>query len=315
MIDDIVRDPQAFAENYMRNPPKGLESGTLIYRQETPVGMSGTLCGYSTEESSYLGADDMINKLIISQILSLWSSNNEIPTLVYNQEDSFTSLDRINYTQTASFIDPLSPFGDYFTLAIPDTDLLEDIINYVVTVLNSLKQDYLFNHGRLTADHIFISFDETSIAIKINGLANASLTLETQTGPVRIYNRSWIADRYLYLKPFKTHVGPEGGFYIIDKDLTVFIYNQADKMGIPFYLSFDIYVFILSLLLIPNYYYAFFGSKSLVEKIWDKMWFPQDKQAVRNAIVPYHKGFDKREELSIIMDIIRGKRLQCRLYF
>lgn len=242
--------------------------------------------------------------------------------------DFATSSKTQEYRQPLTVLDFTLKDGDEFRLEVVQDKILLQIIRQVVTGLHLLQEEFDFNHGDLKVTNVFVSSQSASgkyqdvdisapFTCKIADYGKSSLTLDTKKGPVRIYCRSWLADRYLSVIPFRPEVGrelrygvKEEPFFIVNNLLNVHLYTRSRHQGIPFYRAFDTYTFFVSLLIIPAYYYSFFNSKDLVKHVWNVLWFPGDDELMRRKILDRHHD-RKAESISICLDLLRGVRLRC----
>lgn len=197
------------------------------------------------------------------------------------------------------------------------------ILRQVISALHILQDVFDYNHGDLKAANILISSTPSSgqyegvdvsapFTCKIADYGKSSLTLETNDGDYRLYNRTWLADRYLYLKPFIPNIYLDRGepFFTI-KGIIPHLYTRTRHMGLPFYLAFDTYCFIVSILLIPSFYYSFFETKKLIDKVWSPLWFGKEGNIIRQRIVAYHNNPGEAHSMATIVELLREIKLRC----
>ena len=227
------------------------------------------------------------------------------------------------YREVLQIIDTQSKRGDRFTMEVVKVDTIFQIIRQVVSALHSLQNNLDFNHGDLKAANIFVSSEASRgvyggvdvtapFTCKVADYGKSSLTIETDKGAYRIYNRSWLADRYLYINPFTPIINVEHDepFFIVKGLFKVHLYTRTRHMGLPFYLAFDTYTFIVSLLIIPAFYYAFFSNPDLVGRVWNVLWFHDDAERMRQRVLGYH-DHPKAEGIAVTLEILRDVRLRC----
>jgi hypothetical protein len=77
--------------------------------------------------------------------------------------------------------------------------------------------------------------------------------------------------------------------------------------GLPFYRSYDFYIFMISLMSTAEYYYAVAESATL-RSIWRSLWLEKDRPLVRKRVKDRH-GY--RPSLDASIDILRGLRMRC----
>ena len=83
-------------------------------------------------------------------------------------------------------------------------------------------------------------------------------------------------------------------------------------MGIPFYQTFDTYVFIISFLLIPEIFRSVFTDNNLKSLIWDPLWFPEDVSKVYSLLIKSIINEDKNG-VSTIFSILKNIKLKCNI--
>lgn len=251
--------------------------------------------------------------------------------------DFTKSPETYEYREGRKIIYPTSHYGDDSIIEVVKVEVVFQIIRQVVASLHLLQKELIFNHGDLKAANIFVSsqpaegsYEGVDISApftcKIADYGKSSLTVETETGPCRIYNRSWLADRYLYMMPFTPIINvqrmwkeraanflweEQEPFFIVQGLLDVHLYTRIRHMGLPFFLAYDIYCAIISMLLIPAFYYSFFDSDELIEKIWQPLWFGQDGDRIQLAILSFHDNQEKAQSIATTLELLRNIRLKC----
>lgn len=324
-------------------------SPTVVYSKEPPTSIREIskyltimkTCLYGDLDMSYLGADDFTNETLIAFVLEdLYSryprvglggggvinhigaticskGYNGINLMEMADLGTLRSLVSINkYTEIADFSNGMEAFRrKVFTVST-----MKSIIGQVAANLDFLQSTVDFNHGDLKVDNILVKSGETSIrykdlyldspfSVKIADFGKSSLTVDYGER-VRLFNRSPAASKYLWVAPFRPHIGTIGKetYYVVDSYITAQIYAQSRHMGIPFYLSFDTYTFMVSLLSIPEAYYAMFTNEDL-SKIWLAMFFRDDIPKVTDRL----KRVMKKGTFSIVdaIKVLKGIRLKC----
>lgn len=251
--------------------------------------------------------------------------------------DFTTRPETQQYRQGRRIQYPGSQYGDNAIINVVRPDVIMQIIRQVVAGLHLFQTELAFNHGDCKAGNIFVSSEPAEgnyegmdisapFTCKIADYGKSSLTVETEKGDCRIYNRSWLADRYLYMVPFtpminEQHVWHERAtnymyetvdpYFIVQGLLDVHLYTRTRHMGLPFYLAYDTYCFIVSLLLIPAYYYSFFDSPELIEYVWKPLWFGQDGDRIQLTILSLHDDQVRAQSISTALDLLRGVKLRC----
>lgn len=217
---------------------------------------------------------------------------------------------------------------DNIQLEILRPEITALILRQVISALHILQNELQFNHGDLKLENIFVSSEPSQgdyegldvtapFTCKIADYGKSSLTVESvQTSFCRIYNRSWLADRYLYLVPFNPMVNidrigeQEEPYFIIQGFLDVQLYTQTRHMGLPFYLAYDTYSFLVSMLLNPTFYYSFFSQDVFITQLWNPMWFGNDARRMQHKIKSQHHNA-RAQSTGLVLDLLRGIRLRC----
>ena len=81
-------------------------------------------------------------------------------------------------------------------------------------------------------------------------------------------------------------------------------------MGIPYFVSLDLYTFVISLLLIPEIYYPLLLSEKLRVTLFDSLWFSDDYLTVWKRVGSAIAN-KKENSYNTILDILTGIKLKC----
>jgi hypothetical protein len=97
------------------------------------------------------------------------------------------------------------------------------------------------------------------------------------------------------------------------------IYTHMRHVGFPLFVgSFDLYLFLVSLMLETRIYQTVINDDNLT-RLWMMMWLPEDIDIVNSEIVEQNKAQIRNREMrnvdynntSICLDIIKGRWLRC----
>ena len=203
---------------------------------------------------------------------------------------------------------------------------LEPILSQVTAALHYLNETIEFTSGDLKTENIFVKSETVTgmygflrmtapFKCKIADYGKSSCTFTTNQGErLRIYNWSRLADYYLKVKDFTPKIRKENttSYYIVDEFFMAETYVYLRHMGIPYYRSFDYYTFLISLLVIPEYYYSFFNS-SLVYKFWDRVWINEEEnQKMRRRVFKAMRNNKRgRYGYDDIVKLLKGRKLMC----
>lgn len=89
-------------------------------------------------------------------------------------------------------------------------------------------------------------------------------------------------------------------------------FNQVNMLitahsGLPFYSSYDFYTFMVSLMMIPQYYYGIMSSVQL-KAVWNSMWRQKDIDMINQEVVKYHSAPPERDD---ILSILKKASMRC----
>src|SRR5579875_363106 len=197
-------------------------------------------------------------------------------------------------------------------------DFFINILKQVVANLLFLQQ-FGFNHGELYINNLqYLDEDyrfeyqgikgNSDFVIKITNFKNSSMTINTQNGPYRLYNYDLASKAYLQVFSFKPSINKK--YYVVDTLMTKSSYAVIRHMGIPFYISFDMYTLLISLYLNSDFLNTVLADEELYTKFFYNIWANEkDVDKIYNELV---KNLDK-QNFDIIVDILTGVNLRCDL--
>lgn len=308
-------------------------------------------CLFDTQELKdlkYFGSDEFTNEVLIGSSLSYFNNNLEgaIPNTVIEHygaticgTDDKKTRKGVNFMAYADYGSLLNYIKNVLTKErvtfnfggkmaeqeiIKRIDFL-DIMRQIVSKLNWLQTTLAFTHGDLKVANILVSNNnisytyknllvESDVTLQLADFGKSAITIGTNSYPMRLYNRNSKATAYLKAAAFNPNISSQRGetYYIIDQRFNWQVFTYARHMGIPYYLSYDTYSFIISLLLIPEVFNMFFSDDELVEQIWNKMWFLEDRSFVfidlQEAVL---RG--KRNSIQVVTKILTKRKMKCNL--
>jgi len=97
-------------------------------------------------------------------------------------------------------------------------------------------------------------------------------------------------------------------YYVIDNLFKAQTYAYSRHMGIPFYLTYDTYTFLISMMMSPSYRNIIFNDPSLRSGLWDILWVREDDNRRITHKVLNYEGDSKYGE---IVNVLKGARLDC----
>jgi len=206
-------------------------------------------------------------------------------------------------------------------------DVILNIFKQVISTLHFLQTTVFFTSSDCKTANIFIKSDPITVnynnliinspfTCKIGdyGKASLSINLTNKNLPHRIFNKEWRSSQYLSVAPFHPHINEIDGipFYVISNLTMAQFYTRSRHMGIPYYLSFDTYTFIISFLHDPAVFHSFFNNDIFRLHLWPSLWFPDD---IDNIFSRIHHNIIKHipGSYTVIVELLMGIKLKCNL--
>lgn len=214
----------------------------------------------------------------------------------------------------------------HYQVEIVQPDILMEMLKQLILTLYLLQTHFTFIHGDLKVSNVFVSFIplhirysgtplDADFQCQIADYGKSSITMALSDGNYRFYPRSFLAETYLTLFPFTPEIfaptsNRRDDYYVITERFNFQVYTHTRHQGLPFYPSLDTYTLILSMAQLPGYYYPLLFNDRLRTRIWDRLWFDQEGEIVRDRVVT---SINNNEPLSIetSLNILRGIRLKC----
>ena len=273
------------------------------------------------ENLDYLGLDEFTNEVMIAYILDYLLSQIELPT--YLRHDlGFTcgsyGYNLMEYADmgTLDRVDDDNKWGMYYVDGIVDSEIIWLIIQQLVITLHYLESTVDYIHGDGKSANIFISSEpcfikyyniivDSPITCKIGDYGKSSLTFNN----IRIYNHNRGADAYLRLDPFVPRIElTTPPSYMITRSTSIQLYTRLRHMGVPYYRGYDIYAFIVSMLLHPMIFGGFFRDGRM-RGLWEVMWFEEDTEMMYQRILRAKSV--ETHSFGVIYKMLKNVRLKC----
>lgn len=216
-----------------------------------------------------------------------------------------------------------------------DLNYIDDILTQIVFGLDYLKSNYYFSHGDLKPANVLLTKTsvnmtysginlQTDIAVKIADFDKSSITLyksrDNNTNNIqstRIFNENKLANLSLKIKDFEQDIKVKNGvsYYQFDNYINVNKNTYIRHMGIPFYMSYDLYTIIVGVLMIEKFYYQITETPELKKVFWDTLWVDQDdEQKLQEKILKYHNSDNIYVSYIRIIDFLDNIKLKCDLF-
>lgn len=218
-------------------------------------------------------------------------------------------------------------------------DIILPLVKQVLVSLDFLQRKVEFIHSELIANNVLVNKENCRgnyNGVKLDGSymakiadyshCSCSISLPDQQYKVRVFNEYRVT-RFLPVTP-SYEVKPKsqqvcsvsiGGrnpsckdvfWWTLPSSFNVKTSLITQHSGMPFYRSYDAYVFMISLMLCPKFYYTIMSSENvdLYAALWQPLWMPKELEKV-NKLIEKNKG--EKISLSLVLDIIAGFSLRC----
>ena len=209
------------------------------------------------------------------------------------------------------------------------------VLFHVIYAFHFLHNTLNFNHGDAKVSNIFLHKYkvETEIVWKGNLISNpfcakladygkSSATFQTDKGPVRLFwepeqtTTRLFRDSQKKIHPFVPEVRNDS--YKTTDASTIVVYNRLRMMGIPYYKSYDVYMFLISFFLQPQNYYTLESYPGFRKAVWDTMWShdPDSGIKVEKRIKKYIRTKYGTTDLlgtGILISILKNITLSCNI--
>ena len=277
-------------------PPRSLALNPIAYQDSmATVNPANRVNIFETNKKNQVlltsGNDDFTNQTIMHLILNTILGYQ--PNYVHQYDAFYCRNEGYNIMELANGGD----LSDYLSRQSSITDeLMYDIIKQILQPLSLLKRDdYGFVHGDLKARNIFVHRTEDRTIFKIADYDKSSITWRG----VRFYN-SGASILRLWNNPFPLQ---ENDFYYLSNLETIAsrqLYSiQPYIMNSPigFYLTYDLYTFIYSLVREPTVwswlYPQYKGAmiKSNFYTFFESLWYPDDFAKVMEQLEVKHQAY------------------------
>lgn len=245
-----------------------------------------------------------------------------------------------NFSPLTEIISGFNEQGPY-TIASPKLQVLINILIQVLCNLHFLQNQLQFLHGNLILDNIGIDLQKPTVvnyavenkAININLISTFSIFLLDfstsslafsnnyygETKGIKIYpissTGSILSSVLNFVFPFSPKIEEIGGesVFILDNSLNLTMLNDARNSGINFPFAFDVYVFMISIMLDRTFSHKILTDVNLKKDLWDVLWVEK-----KDAVDAYRKIYtiitgNKESNLENVLSILRGKKIRCNI--
>ena len=208
-----------------------------------------------------------------------------------------------------------------------------DLFSQVLTNLQFLQKNYQLIHGNLYYNSIRIKREPikleystmrhtSELTFKIFNFKYASMNIMRPNDQLlKFFNGSTAAKGYLRIFPFKPVIDSslDESYYQIDDFTSAQSLVKIRHLGIQYYLSFDTITLVVSLLLIPEIYYAIMENPNLRMTLWDSLWHSRDHSRIytriTEAMLKGTTGFGYADVVNLLKDVWLKCDLTDRLVY
>jgi len=251
----------------------------------------------SMKQNSYLINN---NEKIINKDGYLYAFGNNIMTDTY--------ISTIIKILSEKYVSPRNYIDNYITFFINDNgyqikkyyelslknfldtvDINEELItNIIRDILDGLlvlkSNEYGFVHGNLITDNIFVKKIKKKYVFNIGNFKNSSIFYNG----IRFANRNTINEKNL--------LPEKNGYYTVVEQIIT---------NIPLYASYDVYIFMLSLLMEPNIFNFFNKNYNFFKNIYSQLFTESDLEKILNNISLQLKDYlEKRLSVEETIDFL-----------
>ena len=268
-------------------------------------------------DTKFLALDQFTNKVLINYVLG-----EIIPENIVMIENAFIcGKDGFLVSEVPGIggIGGLFQFPEFFVQKYFSGSVIRGVLVQLCDILGKLGE-YNFCHNNGIMDSLRFEYTEDGLLVQLSGLEYASLNV----GGLRIYNKSGISSLYIKDVPFipdikinqsiyKKECGKkngEGNTYKVNTESAKQIL-QLRRLGIPiFNTSFDLYCFLISLCVQPEFYQGIMSDLGL-RGIFESIWTPKDYKIITERLKVKHLEENYNLEIERIVEIFSGVTLRC----
>ena len=273
------------------------------------------------KDYQYISCDKFTNEFMNGIIISYLMNNSKINFNPFIEYHGVYICGEYSNT-TGYILQEFANHGNLEQLTDINADIIDGIMMQTIFGLDYLKKNNYFNHGDLKPSNILlinkqISGDYNGIkfscpyTVKIADFDKSSITIKDK---IRIYNYDLFSENLLISSPFKQNIKVSNykKYYKFSTVSHRDKYSYIRHMGIPFYMSYDIYTFIVSFMLLPGVFDIIINNKILKTSYWDTLWI--DNESKMRKIISKEAN-KKKVNISYdtVIDLIDDVKLKCDL--
>ena len=265
----------------------------------------------NTLPNIYIGTDEFTNNTIIGYMLYMLWDRVKLPKMSIKPLGSALCSDTgLNlYSPYNNLLSDMAPgYRDKYLEILPCH--VDNILRQITASLSYLQSNYGFVHGNLTLNNVIAVTESTKTRYEgleihgdfrcvLKGFKHSSINMYRSDSVLRFFNESELANLYLKLNSF-TDDSVDGVYKL--KGVDSHIQNRVRHMGIPFYKSYDFYIFIVSMMLHKDYKEVLNRDFQWLysELLWDK----NEIEELKFRLEKYRKPLDVLKGLTLYDDVI-----------
>lgn len=214
-------------------------------------------------------------------------------------------------------------------------NIARSVLFHVIYAFHFLHNKLNFNHGDAKISNVFLhaykvnteiawgdNLIESPFCAKLADYGKSSATLKTNKDPVRLFWEpdntviKMFRDSQKLIHPFVPKV-KDDTYETTDASTSV-VYNRLRMMGVPYYKSYDVYMFLVSFFLQPQNYYILTSYSRFRKEVWDLIWMhdPESGKIVETRIKKHIRTKYGTTDLlgtGILISILRNVKLACNI--
>lgn len=311
---------------------------------------------WRTSKHSYLAANYFYT-YVKHESAAICGDNIKLSDVTYTKQNkNISGINLMEYCNMGNLADLPDSYPEYYgkvkyeTLEHPifeskkyipryeqvlNDSIARAVLFHIIYTFHFLHNTLNFNHGDAKVSNIFLHKYKVETEIvwkgnlilspfcaKLADYGKSSATFQTDQGPVRLFwepeqtTTRLFRDSQKKIHPFVPEVRNDS--YKTTDASTIVVYNRLRMMGIPYYKSYDVYMFLISFFLQPQNYYTLESYPGFRKAVWDTMWShdPESGIKVEKRIKKYIRTKYGTTDLlgtGILISILKNITLSCNI--
>lgn len=327
-----------FHSEYYKSDLFGLKNFRKSLSQNVDLAKA---CFFSADfDYQYIGLDDFGNEAIIGELVreNVKSGINKIEFSGICGKYGLMMSDYWKLGNLWTFsrnIDKIKKdHKELFEDGIIKKKIITSIVSQVTSTLLTLQKNIEFLHSDLRVQNILVDVKKSEIVVGISDFTNSSATMKSLNSsakkPIRIFNEYLISRVFPVGVDYKVKGTPDKNCFQIrvgsgqaGTDLGACknsfwwklpsSFNSRMSLitshtGLPFYKSYDFYVFMVTLMLCSDFYSAIVSYTEVKGIIWDSLWLSSELDKVTADVV---KKIGEVPTLDLVLSILNKYHMRC----